>query len=58
VDGREINGDLLRRVFAMDEQLRCWHPTREELDRILAEMRPIVLEFARRARDEGLVRPR
>jgi hypothetical protein len=42
----------------MDERLRGWHPTTEELERILAEMRPIVIEFARRARDEGLVRPR
>lgn len=39
------------------ERLRRWHPRGEELDRILAEMRPIVREFARRARDAGLVRP-
>ncbi|HEX2040614.1 MAG TPA: hypothetical protein VHF47_12890 [Acidimicrobiales bacterium] len=36
----------------MDERLRSWHPNREELERILAEMRPIIAEFARRARDE------
>ena len=40
----------------MDERLRSWHPSREELERILDEMRPIVVEFARRARDAGLVR--
>jgi hypothetical protein len=40
----------------MDERLRNWHPSREELERILAEMRPIVAEFARRARAAGLVR--
>ena len=34
----------------MDERLRSWHPNREELERILAEMRPIIAEFARRAR--------
>jgi hypothetical protein len=39
------------------ERLRRWHPSPQELDRILAEMRPIVIEFARRARAEGLVRP-
>jgi hypothetical protein len=36
--------------------MRRWHPRGEELDRILAEMRPIVREFARQARDAGLVR--
>jgi hypothetical protein len=36
----------------MDERLRSWHPNREELERILAEMRPIIAEFARRARAE------
>jgi hypothetical protein len=36
----------------MDERLRSWHPNREELERILAEMRPIIAEFARRARTE------
>jgi hypothetical protein len=42
----------------MNEQLRNWHPSGEELERILAEMRPIVVAFAKRARDEGLVRSR
>jgi hypothetical protein len=41
----------------MDEHQRAWRPSREELERILAEMRPIVAEFARRARDAGQVRP-
>jgi hypothetical protein len=40
----------------MDECLRTWHPSREELERIMAEMRPIVAEFARRARAAGQVR--
>jgi hypothetical protein len=39
------------------ERLRRWHPSDEELVLILDEMRPIVQEFARRARAEGLVRP-
>ena len=38
------------------ERLRRWHPSDEELVLILDEMRPIVAEFARRARAEGLVR--
>jgi len=42
----------------MDERLRSWHPSREELERIMAEMRPIVAEFARRARDAGLAKAR
>ena len=36
----------------MDERLKQWHPRGDELDRILAEMRPVILEFARRARAE------
>ena len=36
----------------MDERLRNWHPGRDELERILAEMRPVIVEFARRARVE------
>jgi hypothetical protein len=31
-----------------------WHPSREELERILDELRPIVAEFARKARAAGL----
>jgi hypothetical protein len=42
----------------MDQRLANWHPSDEELERILAEMRPIVAEFARRAREAGLVRQR
>lgn len=41
----------------MDERLRNWHPDREELERILAEMRPIVAEFARRARVDAAATP-
>ena len=36
----------------MDERLKDWHPGRDELERILAEMRPVIAEFARRARVE------
>ena len=36
----------------MDAVVTAWKPNREELDRILAEMRPIIAEFARRARQE------
>lgn len=36
----------------MDERLKNWHPGRDELDKILAEMRPVIVEFARRARAE------
>ena len=42
----------------MDASASRWHPTREELERILAEMRPIVIEFAARARAAGQVQPR
>lgn len=38
--------------IVMNEQLKSWHPSGEELDRILAEMKPIIAEFARRARDQ------
>jgi hypothetical protein len=34
----------------MSERLRVWRPNQEELDRIMAEMRPIITEFAQRAR--------
>ena len=36
----------------MDQRLKDWHPGHDELDRILAEMRPVIAEFARRARAE------
>jgi hypothetical protein len=39
----------------MNERLKTWHPSGDELERILAEMRPIIAEFARRARDEVAV---
>ena len=42
----------------MDERTCRWKPTREELERILTEMRPIVAEFAQRARAAGQVQPR
>ena len=38
----------------MNEARAPWHPSREELERILAELRPIVAEFARKARAAGL----
>lgn len=36
----------------MEERLKNWHPRGDELERILAEMRPVIVEFARRARIE------
>ena len=36
----------------MDQRPQDWHPGRDELDMILAEMRPVIAEFARRARAE------
>lgn len=38
----------------MNESRAPWHPSREELERILDELRPIVAEFARKARAAGL----
>ena len=35
----------------MDERLRDWRPTQEEIERILDEMRPIIHELARRDRE-------
>ena len=32
----------------MDERLRQWHPSREEVERIVAELRPLIRELARR----------
>lgn len=38
----------------MARQLEAWHPTPDEVQRILVEMRPIIEDFARRAaRDCG-----
>jgi len=37
----------------MIESIRAWEPTREEVERIVAEMRPIIREFARRARAQA-----
>jgi hypothetical protein len=34
----------------MDERLQSWHPSSEELERIIDEMRPIIAEFTRRAK--------
>jgi hypothetical protein len=42
----------------LDESLRDWHQSDEELARILEEMRPIIAEFARRARQDEAARPR
>jgi hypothetical protein len=36
----------------MDAVVASWKPNQEELDRILAEMRPIIDEFVRRARQQ------
>lgn len=37
----------------MNEQLRTWRPTADEVERIVAEMRPIIRAFARRDRARG-----
>ena len=34
----------------MAERVRAWRPTEEEVELIVAEMRPIIREFAQRAR--------
>jgi hypothetical protein len=39
----------------MDDTLRNWHPSDEEIETILAEMRPIIQKFA--ARDAALSTP-
>jgi hypothetical protein len=40
----------------MDERLKSWHPSPDELEQILREMRPIIVEFARRARNQAAPR--
>jgi hypothetical protein len=37
----------------MAERVKVWRPTKEEIESILLEMRPIISEFARRARQAG-----
>ena len=39
------------------QRVRTWRPTQEEIERIMIEMRPIINEFARRARAAGNGRP-
>ena len=54
-------GDLTgarREQPEMPDEGTCARWSREEVERILAEMRPIVVEFARRARAAGQVQPR
>jgi len=34
----------------MSQSLRSWHPTPEEVERIVAEMRPIIQRFVLEAR--------
>jgi hypothetical protein len=43
----------------MQQAPQIWHPSEEELAQILAEMQPIVVEFAQRFRreSEGRVAP-
>lgn len=38
--------------MALTQTLRDWHPTPAEVQRIVAEMRPIIEDFARRAREQ------
>lgn len=37
--------------MATAQELRNWHPTPAEVQRIVVEMRPIIEDFARRARE-------
>jgi hypothetical protein len=32
----------------MDERLRHWHPDRDEVERIVAELRPLIRQLARK----------
>jgi hypothetical protein len=36
----------------MTRPITAWKPTADEVKRIVVEMRPIIVEFARRAREE------
>jgi hypothetical protein len=38
----------MREEFAVDERLKQWRPTPEEVDRIRIELRPLIREMARR----------
>ena len=40
----------------MVERVKAWRPTQEEIESILIEMRPIITEFARRARQASKTR--
>ena len=40
----------------MAERIKIWRPTQEEIESILVEMRPIISEFARRARQSSPAR--
>ena len=35
----------------MDERLRNWRPTKEEVDRIVLELRPLIRDLARREQE-------
>ena len=41
----------------MDERTQAWQPSPEEIEAILAEMRPIIEDFARRAREAVTTSP-
>ena len=32
----------------MDQRLKDWHPSKQEVERIVAELRPIIRDLARR----------
>ena len=36
----------------MDERLRQWRPTREEVDQIITELRPLIRDLARRDQEQ------
>ena len=36
----------------MDERLRNWHPTQQEVDEIVRSLRPLIRELARRDQEK------
>ena len=46
----DVEAFLRERSRSMAERVKVWRPTEEEIETILIEMRPIITEFARRAR--------
>jgi hypothetical protein len=46
-----------KEVRTMDERTQAWQPSPEEIEAILAEMRPIIEDFARRAKAAATAAP-